>query len=133
MTKLKTKWSNKDCKKVAEILRIEVPRGFGDTYTRFSNANVDEIIHLIDLGYADPEDAQNESPNLGEMIEFMKDHPEIRAGGYVIFPPRDDMRVTVELLVYNGKINKSLKSALKEFTKNADELQLDNKYFRAWW
>lgn len=133
MTKVKTKWSAEDIKIIEETLKCKCPRKDYDSYVRFDDVSVDKIIHLLDLGIADPEEVQNDAPSIEEIVNFLKIHPEVKAGGYVIFPPRKDIRVSIELLKYDGEIDRDMAIDLANFSRTAQEFNLTKNSFRAWW
>ena len=51
---------------------------------------------LLDLRVADPEERQNCAPTCGEIMEFIREHPNFTAHGYTVSPNRDDYRVSIE-------------------------------------
>jgi hypothetical protein len=69
------------------------------TYVRFPDEGLtwEQVNELVRVGGADPEETQNDSPTIGEFLNelaFLGDR--IRFIGYIIYPPRDDCRVSVE-------------------------------------
>jgi hypothetical protein len=75
----------------------------GDTYYSFSNLTKEQIDTLAELvGYEDGRESwyeltQNDSPTIGEFLDLDEEfHKKITYIGYVILPPRDDIRVSIE-------------------------------------
>lgn len=65
----------------------------------FDDLTVAKAEELIDLGYMDPEEAQNDSPTVQQFVDFIKssDNPDSwRLHGYVVSPLRSDVRVSVD-------------------------------------
>ena len=90
---------------------------------------------LIKEGYADPRDCQNSSPSMKEFRNFMKRHSGIiTAHGYIILPPRDDARVTVEGCEGVGLSPEAMQEVIEEF-RHADDFNFDisGGEFYAWW
>ena len=86
-------------KKRAEIIRegtsIFGGNG-GEDYISYHGMTAETARKLIDEGFANPNDTQNEAPSFEEMTEFCEKHPEFKILGYVIGGDRDDARVTAE-------------------------------------
>ena len=68
----------------------------GGMVRSFSGLNLSKLNKLIYLGYADPDEAQNCAPTIGEFKEFMADYPKYTAHGYTVSPKRNDFRVSIE-------------------------------------
>ena len=63
----------------------------------FECMDVDTAKKLMQLGFIDPDDAQNLSPTAQEMINFCDDGTgKWYLHGYVVGPERDDCRITFE-------------------------------------
>lgn len=64
----------------------------------FTNVSLDTIITLIERGFANPSDKQNEAPSILEFCEFVKNHNPNNwyFHGYAVSPNRYDCRVSVE-------------------------------------
>jgi len=62
----------------------------------FDNLGSAKLEALIELGFADPEDNQNDSPTIGEILKFLKANPSFTAHGYAVTPERDDYRISIE-------------------------------------
>lgn len=66
-----------------------------ENYADFTGMDAKTARKLIDLGYADPNDRQNEAPTLGEFVSFCEKYPEFRMNGYTIGGDRDDARISI--------------------------------------
>ncbi len=100
-------------------------------YTRLSLAGLER---LVAEGYADLDDAQNDSPTLGEFLEFMRRWPVFFAEGYVVAAERDDCRVTVTGLCGPGDCQDA-KDAFMDLAADADDVKFSPPYdeFWCWW
>jgi hypothetical protein len=90
---------------VAEVERItgtlspDASGAEGDTYVPFPEEGLtwEQLNELVQVGGADPENAQNDSPTIGEFLDEVAHlGGRIRFIGYIIYPPRSDCRVSVE-------------------------------------
>jgi hypothetical protein len=99
----------------------------------FGDLPHDKLQQLLDLDFADPDDAQNASPTIGKFLEFLKKHPEVKTHGYVVAPERDDYRVTIEGIHYEGTISEELRKDFKDLCKGADEKVIGKKKLFCWW
>ena len=94
------------------------------------------IEKLIDEGFADPDERQNDSPSIKEFLEYTEDHDLITFSGYAVSGDRHDYRVTIEQI--NAVIDDpDTLTKFVELFRYADELNLeyvDGGYnMRAWW
>lgn len=130
--KMKTmNWTKKDVKIVESILGVKSPSS-GDSLVRL-DMDVEQVQKLIDLGYCDPSETQNSSHEISEFVKFVDQYPEIKFMGYVVFPPRNDMRISIEGFEYRGKMSKKMIIDIARFAGWADEFEIEEKYVRAWW
>lgn len=88
---------------------------------------------LVKRGWADPSDTQNNSPSLGEMLEFMRKFPEVTAHGYAVEAKRFDCRVTVEGLEYDGEPSEEMKAEFTRVFRKADNFICNNKKLYCWY
>lgn len=65
-------------------------------YARFSGLTVEGAKKLIEAGFLDPHETQNDSPETEDMLAFCEKHPGFKMHGYVIGGDRKDARVTFE-------------------------------------
>jgi hypothetical protein len=85
-----------------------------------------KLANLVQLGFADPHDAQNSAPSIEEFIEFFNEQfsKEWYVHGYAVSPERDDYRVSVEGC---GKHGEPTQEEICDFVllfRHADELQV---------
>lgn len=95
--------------------------------------NVSIAEQLVENGWLDPEDRQNNSPSAGEFIKFCKQYPQVKLIGYTIVPERDDCRTSIEGLFCDHDINQDLISAFSELYYDADEFEVNDETLYAWW
>jgi len=97
---------------------------------------------LVKMEAADPEDAQNCSLMIKEFMEFAADYEQahgipVTFHGYQIYPvgdePRWDLRVAVEGVAAEGKLDTNAILGAVECLRTADEFDIDTSGFRAWW
>ena len=93
---------------------------------------------LVENGYADPREQQNESPTIKEFIEYTEDFEDAEFECYAISPKRIDCRITVEgidIKVHEDEYDKV--SYLVETFRWADEFSFEHirhdYYLHAWW
>lgn len=85
----------------------------------------------VDNGYADPEDAQNDSPTIGEFLEFGQQHRSaILFEAYIVSPTRSDCRISVEGILLNDA-DGDMAATFKKWAKARHPDEFDNN--RAWW
>lgn len=89
---------NKDVNKRDQII-------FGQDYDRkyyrggirdFSRMPVATLQILVDEGFADPEEAQNDAPTIGEILKYADGNENVFVSGYAVSIHRDDYRVSVD-------------------------------------
>lgn len=93
--------------------------------------NLDTLNKLIELGFVDLDEAQNNSPTIDEFIEWMENHDGYIVNGYVVSDKREDYRLSIVSIKKTEKIED--KDELVEFIeafRNADEFDIDEY---AWW
>jgi hypothetical protein len=112
--------------KMCDILGIS--NALDRRYTYVSIITLDELNVLNDLGLLDLEQSQNDSPTIGEFMEFMEAHDNVEAHGYVI-TNREDARLSIEGLRLPDETDKQTIIEFLLFCKNADEL---SEYY-SWW
>jgi hypothetical protein len=106
-----------------------------DTYDcmRFSELTVEDLEELVEKKFADPEMNQNDSPTIGEFLEFVKENPGFTLHGYIITPNRNDYRVSIEGLQFLGEASKATILAFTNFVQGADEIEANDQVLYAWW
>jgi hypothetical protein len=105
---------------------------------QYEGLDVERLGTLIDECFADPEQAQNGSPTIGEFYAFLQAHPEARAYGYAVDPARDDCRVSIEGLTADlTKVipsrREALRTAFAHLCESAEGLQIEGDALHSWW
>lgn len=92
----------------------------------FDSMSVGTAKKLLDKGYIDPDDTQNCSPTMRDMIDFCDDGTDKwYLHGYVVSPERDDCRITFEGV---GSVSDLTQEEAFRFLRDfrfADELECD--------
>ncbi len=88
---LNTNWKERD----RLVFRDKEPPYMGGC-AWYKNLDAPTLRQMIALGYADPEETQNESPEISEFADLLEQHPGLTAHGYVVSFERDDYRMSVE-------------------------------------
>lgn len=107
-------------------------------YQRFDKKTRQEVIELIEKHgqKEDYESAQNDSPTVQELLDLADKYKTITYGGYIIFPPRDDYRVSIDGFSVTDLTADETLSLMQEY-KHADDVDYikdNDKYtFTAWW
>lgn len=94
----------------------------------FSDLHVDRLKKLVELGYADVEECQNNSPTIGDFIEFCDAYPEFTLHGYAITNERDDCRVTIEGVDLGKPVDDKAIKDFVEMFRFADDFNLETGY-----
>lgn len=69
----------------------------------FSGLTLAELQKLVEIEAADPDDAQNASPTIREFLDDLEPYAaKAKLIGYVVYPPRDDARITIEGFTADG-------------------------------
>ena len=131
----------------AEVLRITNSEEFKQyiandviRFQYFTPTMVKELAKFLGKIYGveflDPGDRQNYGPSLQKALEVAEKHG-LRLGGYVVFPPRDDYRITVDTIIIPS--SKKFRE-IQQITQELDFLHPpDAKYFTSrgdlalWW
>lgn len=117
---------------------------FGEPYDRkkylggsrsFDKLTLGQIKKLEALGVLDMDDAQNDCPTVGEIIEFLRERTTNGwyAHGYCISPERNDFRISFEGV---GKETKPSYQDLIDFTEMfrlADEFNVNENGLWCWY
>lgn len=124
---------NKDQKRRDSLFNIRKIYSYDPgNYQSYNGLDVDTLKILIDEKFADPDETQNDSPSIQEFYDFLVEHPEFTAHGYLIGLKRSDYRVSIEGL--EGKPNDSESyTDFILFNRLADEFDVDMDYCRSWW
>ena len=93
-----------------------------------------QLENLIDENFIVLEETQNDRPSTEEFLNFIKRFPIVKAIGFAVDLERADYRVSLDGLKYIGNIDDGFAYVIKnEWEETADEFELTEIYFRAWW
>lgn len=130
---------NKDYNRREEIM-LGAPYNRDDYFAgckRFV-CGLDKMKQLLEEGFIDPNESQNDSPTTKEFIEYAEDFDNVMFECYAISPDRDDYRITIEginLIIPDADYDK-IATAIALF-RYADEFSFDHNYneymLHAWW
>ena len=113
--------------------------GMGGGYAPRFHASRQRIIELMNKGFIDPKEAQNDSPTTQEFLDMTDGLDDtVVFEGYTISDTRGDYRVTIDTLEIDiPSDDAGLISFMVEQTRHADEFDLDpcgdHFHLRAWW
>lgn len=62
----------------------------------FENLDLDTLKHLLEKNFVDRAENQNDSPTIGEIVDFMKKYDGYTGHGYAVEVEREDYRVSLE-------------------------------------
>lgn len=95
---------------------------------RFNNLSAETLVTLVEEGFANPDDTQNDSPSVKDFLSYMQAHPNVTAHGYLVGRERSDARVSIEgLELDSDDVHEQIE--FLEWNHGADEL--DRR--RSWW
>ena len=98
----------------------------------FEGMNIDTVKRLMEMKYMDPDEAQNASPTIKELVDYAEQYDGYTFGGYTVSIDRCDYRVSLESISKGGKADADeVISFTKEF-HSADEFDIDGCLY-AWW
>jgi hypothetical protein len=98
----------------------------------YEGLNAAALETCIKQGWADPEETQNSSPSIAEILEFIKANPSFVVHGYLITAKRDDKRISVEgVIAVKEPTPQEYKNYVGMFHQ-ADEFDNEMPY-RAWY
>lgn len=123
---------NKNQKKRDTIIFGENKPEYWGGISHFGDMDAKTLKKLIDLKYADPEEAQNYSPTLSEFYGFISRNNGFTVHGYVVAKERDDYRVSIEGVAGNSSDINDI-CAFSEFTHGADEFECSPGHQYSWW
>lgn len=97
----------------------------------FTGLSKEALIQLVDRGFADPEEKQNDAPTIGWMIANLP--ADTKFGGYVVSRNRSDTRVSIDTLEMSAETLQALPQSVKEVLETADEYDEFKTGMRIWW
>ena len=99
----------------------------------FTDLDVNTLGKLIDEGFADPCERQNEAPSIKRIYNFMRQYPEYKAHGYVVEAERPDYRISIEgVEKQDGFENRKELATFCKLFGHADELTADATEMYCW-
>lgn len=124
---------NKDYKLRDSMLSPKYFFGDKDNYDifRFENLTADTLQKLVSLRFANPAEQQNESPSIGEILDFLEKNPDFTAHGYAVTVGRDDYRISIEGVEGHSNDFDQIAQFVNLF-RYADEFEIADIYQRAW-
>lgn len=108
------------------------PKTYSGGYRSFSGMTASKLKKLVEMGFADPEDAQNNSPTIEEFIEFAENNEGFIFNGYAIDDSRSDYRVSIESIEKDECVTADEKIEFLMQFRYADEITVDDGLY-AWW
>jgi hypothetical protein len=100
----------------------------------FDDLSLTALSQLLSNKFIDPEETQNCSPTVAEIHAFMSLLPGMMAIGYTVGREREDYRVSLDGVRYEGCLPRSCVNKIVDFIHGSDELFFDvDTGFRAWW
>jgi hypothetical protein len=123
---------NYDDKRRCEIIGLEYPVDYWGGCCSFKGLTLDQLNLLLDEGFADPDEQQNSAPDTSEFKSFLEEYPKATLHGYIISPDRDDYRVTIEGLEYDGEVSKEMLSDFIEMFRFADDFNVGDDFLNCW-
>ena len=125
------KYTTKQDQERYKLLNANKEDGFGGC-THYDFANVETLKTLIQRGYLDPNEAQNDAPYVLEFIKFMEKYPEFEAHGYIVDNERDDRRISIEG-VRGYPQSAEAAEAFEDMFHRADEFNVSEDEFYCWY
>ena len=123
---------NYDDKRRCEIIGIPYPVVYSGGCCNFKGLTLDKLSLLLDEGFADPEEQQNSAPDTMEFKSFLEKYPQVTLHGYMVSPERDDYRMSIEGLEYNGAVSREMLDDFIAMFRFADEFEFENDYLYCW-
>ena len=118
---------NKDVKRRDKIIFGSYEKSkYAGGVRRYENLNLRTLKLLIAENFADPCEAQNCCPSIGEILKFMEKYPDYTAHGYVVGIDRSDYRVSIEGVYKPHPADSEVELIeFEELFKDADEMEMD--------
>lgn len=123
---------NYDDKRRCEIIGMDYPPEYLGGCQSFEGLTLSQLDLLLDENFIDPEECQNCSPDTMEFKEFLEKYPEATLHGYIVTPERDDYRITIEGLEYQGDVSMELLGDFIDEFRTADDFIHNNDYLYCW-
>jgi len=98
----------------------------------FDSLSYSQLKLLLEGGFINSLESQNEGPSVYKFLGLMKEYPEITAGGYAVSPYRNDYRVTLDSIQMSEKTSRN--EALFAFTSFCQGAEvIGSKETQCWW
>jgi len=112
----------------------EIKKRIGN-YARFKDCTVDALQNLLEVwgNENNLEERQNGGISIREVFEIasMLGEENVRVDGYIIYPPREDARITVDTIKVRGiDIGEVLAQTR---TRSPDDVWEEGDWTCAWW
>lgn len=98
----------------------------------FDYLSAEDLNKLLDIGLADPDEQQNEAPTTKEISNFLNDHQNFWAHGYVVSPERGDYRVSLEGVECGSDYDLSDVQDFFSLFKYPDEVRVEKTGMYCW-
>ena len=124
---------NRDDKFRQRIMGIET--NYDTEVVQFRGMNLEKLNELVENGFIDLNERQNEAPAIREFREFLMQHSdeEISLHGYFVSPDRADYRITVEGIEACFDRMTDFADALNATFGNADVVKICGNHFYCWY
>lgn len=106
---------------------------------RYFSTTPSLIKKLVELGFANPDERQNDSPSIQEFLDYVTgEEDKVLFKCYAVSPRRSDYRVNIEgVSIIIPHDNYNLVSYFVETFRDADEFSFEHDgeeyYLEAWW
>jgi len=99
----------------------------------YQGLTLEVLTQLVEEGFVDLDERQNDSPSVGEYFEFLQTHPTFTVHGYVVADFRADYRISIEgLECKEGEYDSEDLVDFMRFERLADEFRSHGD-LRSWW
>ena len=123
---------NYDDKRRCEIVGIDCLEQYLGGIKRFVGLKLPQLNLLLEENFIDPEECYNLSPDTMEFKAFLEVYPEAKLHGYLVSPERNDYRVTIEGVEYDGDVSKEMLMDFVDAFRYADEFTCEDDYLYCW-
>jgi len=94
---------------------------------------LDVVEQLIDQRFADPDEAQNNSPTISGFVDFMREHPRAVLNGYAVESRRFDYRVSFDCILLPDPSEAEVAEFARCFAGSSDDFGVGEDDVWAWW
>lgn len=99
----------------------------------FESLDLEQLQALIRNNFINLEECQNCSPSVSDFLDFMKKYPAVEAHGYAVSHKRDDYRVSLEGIRFDGNVTMDMLLDFVHLCRHADEFSAVHDHLWAWW